>query len=82
MNKQIDYLENNELVNNNSNNKTNHSNHKNPSKFYLILSIYLIAVSILAVYTTTAASEYGLEKDDLQTQSLTHLLKSTDWLSD
>jgi hypothetical protein len=34
----------------------------------VILSIYLIAVSILAVYTTTAASEYGLEKDDLQTQ--------------
>jgi hypothetical protein len=55
---------------------------KNPAKFYLILSIYLVAVSILAVYTTTAASEFGLEKDDLQTQSLTHLLKSTDWLSD
>lgn len=68
--------------NGNSNNRANQTNHQNPAKFYLILSIYLIAVSILAVYTTTAASEYGLEKDDLQTQSLTHLLKSTDWLSD
>ncbi|MGC2599333.1 MAG: hypothetical protein WA395_14540 [Nitrososphaeraceae archaeon] len=48
----------------------------------MILSLYLIAISILAVYSTTAASEYGLKKDDLQTESLTHLLKSTDWLSD
>ena len=39
-------------------------------------------MSILTVYSTIAASEYGLKKDDLQTESLTHLLKSTDWLSD
>ena len=39
-------------------------------------------MSILAVYSTIVASEYGLKKDDMQIQSLTHLLKSTDWLSD
>ena len=42
----------------------------------------MIVVSILAVYSTTAASEYGLKKDDIQTQSITHLFKSNDWLND
>ena len=63
-------------------NPTNTNHHHPHSKFFLILSLYLIAISILAVYSTTAASEYGLKKDDLQTESLIHLLKSTDWLSD
>ncbi len=63
-------------------NNTNTNHHHPHSKFFLILSLYLIAISILAVYSTTAASEYGLKKDDLQTQSLTHLVKSTDWLND
>ena len=26
--------------------------------------------------------EYGLKKDDMQIQSLTHLVKSNDWLND
>jgi hypothetical protein len=63
-------------------NNTNTNHHHPHSKFFLILSLYLIAISILAVYSTTAASEYGLKKDDLQTQSITHLVKSTDWLND
>ena len=48
----------------------------------MIVSLFVIAVSILAIYSTIAASEYGLKKDDMQTQSLTHLLKSNDWLND
>ncbi len=52
------------------------------TKFFLIISIFLIAISILAVYSTVAATEYGAKKDDLQTTSLTHLLKSMDWLND
>ena len=36
----------------------------------------------MAVYSTIAASEYGLKKDDMQIQSLTHLVKSNDWLND
>jgi len=48
----------------------------------LIVSLFVIVVSILAVYSTTAASEYGLTKDDMQTQSITHLVKSNDWLND
>ena len=65
---------------NNINNSQQHSNHL--TGFFLGISLFIIAISILAVYSTIASSEYGLEKDDLQTQSLTHLLKSTDWLSD
>jgi hypothetical protein len=48
----------------------------------LIVSLFVIAVSILAIYSTIAASEYGLKKDDMQIQSLTHLVKSNDWLND
>jgi hypothetical protein len=48
----------------------------------LIVSLFVIAVSILAIYSTIAATEYGLKKDDLQVQSLTHLVKSNDWLND
>jgi len=51
-------------------------------KFFLFISIFLIAISILAVYSTIAATEYGTKKDDLQSVSLTHLLKSIDWLND
>ena len=39
-------------------------------------------MSILTVYSTIAASEYGLKKDDMQTQSIIHLVKSNDWLND
>ena len=36
----------------------------------------------MAVFSTIAATEYGTKKDDLQSVSLTHLLKSIDWLND
>jgi len=52
------------------------------TKFFLFISVFLIAISILAVYSTIAATEYGTKKDDLQSVSLTHLLKSMDWLND
>jgi hypothetical protein len=52
------------------------------TKFFLIISGFLIAVSILAVYSTTVATEYGAKKDDMQIISMTHLLKSVDWLND
>ena len=39
-------------------------------------------MSILTVYSTIAASEYGLKKDDMQTQSIIHLVKFNDWLND
>ena len=52
------------------------------TKFFLIISGFLIAVSILAVYSTTVATEYGAKKDDMQIMSMTHFLKSADWLND
>jgi hypothetical protein len=52
------------------------------TKFFLFISVFLIAISILAVYSTIAATEYGGKKDDLQSVSLTHLLKSIDWVND
>lgn len=56
--------------------------HVRLTKFFLVVSIFLIVISILAIYTTVAATEYGAKKDDIQTASLTHLLKSMDWLND
>ena len=52
------------------------------SGFFLIVTFFIIGVSILAVYTTTLATELGLEKDDLQITSLSHLMKSMDWEND
>lgn len=52
------------------------------SGFFLIITIFIVAVSILAVYTTILATEYGIKKDDLQVASLMHLVRSMDWLND
>jgi hypothetical protein len=52
------------------------------SGFFLIVTFFIIALSILAVYTTTLATELGLTKDDMQSSSLTHLIKSIDWEND
>jgi hypothetical protein len=52
------------------------------SGFFLIVTFFIIGLSILAVYTTTLATEIGLTKDDMQTSSVTHLIKSIDWEND
>src|SRR6476469_6748488 len=52
------------------------------SGFFLIVTFFIIGLSILAVYTTIIATELGLEKDDMQITSLTHLIKSMDWEND
>lgn len=52
------------------------------TKFFLVVSVFLIVISILAIYSTVAATEYGAKKDETQIASLTHLLKSMDWLND
>jgi hypothetical protein len=53
-----------------------------PTRFFLIVSLFVIAMSILAVYSTITASEYGLKKDDMHTHAIVHLVKSNDWLND
>ena len=52
------------------------------SGFFLIVTFVIIGLSILAVYTTILATELGLEKDNIQITSLTHLIKSMDWEND
>ena len=52
------------------------------SGFFLIVTFVIIGLSILAVYTTSLTTELGLEKDDMQITSLTHLIKSMDWEND
>jgi hypothetical protein len=41
------------------------------SGFFLIVTFFIIGVSILAVYITTLETELGLEKDNIQISSLT-----------
>ena len=53
-----------------------------PTGFFLFVSLFVIAMSILAVYSTIAASEYGLKRDDMHTHAIVHLVKSNDWLND
>jgi hypothetical protein len=64
------------------NNNTNQQHTHHPTKFFLVVSLFVIAVSILAVYSTISASEYGLKKDDMHTHAIVHLVKSNDWLND
>jgi Domain of unknown function (DUF4337) len=67
-------------------NPSHNNNHKQqlhrPTKFFLVVSLFVIAVSILAVYSNITASEYGLKKDDMHTHAIVHLVKSNDWLND
>jgi hypothetical protein len=53
-----------------------------PTRFFLLVSLFVIAMSILAVYSNIIAIEYGLKKDDMHTHAIVHLLKSNDWLND
>ena len=53
-----------------------------PAKFFLVVPLFVIAVSILAVYSTISATEYDLKKDDMHTHAIIHLVKSNDWLND
>jgi hypothetical protein len=64
-----------------SNNSNNQQPHR-PTKFFLVVSLFVIGLSILAVYSTISASEYGLKKDDMHTHAIVHLVKSNDWLND
>src|ERR671920_374142 len=60
----------------------NNQNPRKLTKFFLGVSLFVIAVSILAVYSTIAASEYAIKKDDMHTHAIVHLVKSNDWLND
>jgi hypothetical protein len=53
-----------------------------PTKFFLVVSLFVITMSILAVYATITASEYNLKKDDMHTHAIVHLVMSNDWLND
>jgi Domain of unknown function (DUF4337) len=52
------------------------------TKFFLVVSLFVIVMSILAVYSTITASEYNLKKDDMHTHAIVHLVESNDWLND
>jgi hypothetical protein len=67
-------------MSNPSNNNNQQPHH--PTKFFLVISLFVIALSILAVYSTVSASEYSLKKDDMHTHAIVHLVKSNDWLND
>jgi hypothetical protein len=60
----------------------NNQNPRQLARFFLAVSLFVIAVSILAVYSTIAASEYATKKDDMHTHAIVHLVKSNDWLND
>lgn len=65
-----------------SSNKSNQEQPHRPTRLFVVVSLFVIAMSILAVYSTIMASEYGLKKDDMHTHAIVHLLKSNDWLND
>lgn len=52
------------------------------SRFFLHITIFIISISLLAIYTTIVVAEYSVTKDDLQISSLAHLVKYIDWEND
>ena len=52
------------------------------SQFFLHITIFIISISLLAIYTTIVVAEYSVTKDDLQISSLAHLVKYIDWEND
>jgi hypothetical protein len=56
--------------------------HHKLTKFFLIVSIFAIVASVLAIYSTIMGSENSSKKNDLQVQTLSHLTKSQDWWND
>jgi hypothetical protein len=52
------------------------------TRFFLTISIFIIVISVLAAYATTMGAEYSIKKNDIQAESLSHLVKSQDWWSD
>jgi hypothetical protein len=52
------------------------------TKFFLTISIFITGISVLAAFSTTMGAEYSIKKNDIQAESLTHLVKSQDWWSD
>src|SRR5215469_15673740 len=56
--------------------------HHKLTKFFFIISIFIAGISVLAVYSTIMTTEYSIKKDDIQAESITHLVKSSDWWND
>jgi hypothetical protein len=56
--------------------------HHKLTKFFFTISVFITATSILAVYTTIMTTHYSIRKDDIQADSITHLVKSQDWWND
>jgi hypothetical protein len=52
------------------------------TRFFLTISIFIIGISVLAAYATIMAAEHSIKKDDIQIESLSHLVKSQDWEND
>jgi hypothetical protein len=52
------------------------------TKFYFIVSVFIICISVLAICSAILVSHYNSEKDDAQTKSIIHLLNYTDWWND
>jgi hypothetical protein len=57
-------------------------NHYKLTKFYFIVSVFIICISVLAICSAILVSYYNSEKDGAQTKSISHLLNYTDWWND
>ena len=52
------------------------------TKFYVIVSAFIISTSVLAIYSTIQVTEHNSKKDDAQAHSIVHMVNSTDWWND
>lgn len=62
--------------------KTTTVNQHKLTKFYFIVSAFIIGASVLAIYSAIMVSVYNSNKDDIQAQSIITVVNSTDWWND
>jgi hypothetical protein len=53
--------------------------HHKLTRFFFTISVFITATSALVVYSTIMTTHYGIKKDDIDGESMTHLVKSHDW---
>lgn len=50
--------------------------------FFFILSIFIAAMSVMAVYSSISASRLNVEANHNMSEAITHLVNSSDWWND
>lgn len=66
----------------NSHNSDNNSSNRSNHRFFLILSIFIGAISVLAAYSSITASQLNVAATHSMSEATSHLVNASDWWND